>query len=156
MNSMKRLFYQVKHGIENLIIWFPIIWKDRDFDYAYLLDIAIFKTKKMLSFFESKKCMTDWNEEYSKKDLDALKKLIPLLEYIRDEKYKDDAFEGHYKKFPVSFDFLEENGNKVMSPMTKEERKSFRQAMKISESNYRKAMKEMDNFVLNHLRGWWD
>lgn len=27
--------YSIKYGISNLIKWFPLIWKDRDFDSKY-------------------------------------------------------------------------------------------------------------------------
>jgi len=160
MNPIKRLFYQVKEGIENLIVWFPIIWKDRDFDYNYLLYIIIFKTKNMVSFFESKYSITDWKEEHSKKDLNALKRVIPLLEYIRDEKYEDDAFKEHWEKFPAKLEFIENKDNtkpyKTLKPMSEKEMKSFKEAWLLSEINYKKAMREMGKLITTHFKGWWD
>ena len=35
----KYMFGNFKQGIRNLINYFPIIWKDRDWDYHYTLDI---------------------------------------------------------------------------------------------------------------------
>lgn len=34
-----------KTGIKNMIKWMPIVWKDRDWDGAYILDALIFKIK---------------------------------------------------------------------------------------------------------------
>lgn len=36
-----------KYGIRNLIDWFPIIWRDRDWDYHYLLVMLSFKLKRI-------------------------------------------------------------------------------------------------------------
>ena len=40
-------------GIKNMIVWLPIIWNDRDFDYSYLLKIVRFKLKRMLPAIEN-------------------------------------------------------------------------------------------------------
>lgn len=45
INSFLR--YDIKNGVRNLIVWFPIIWKDRDYDYVFLLSILSHKTKLM-------------------------------------------------------------------------------------------------------------
>lgn len=33
---MKQWLYKLQIGIHNLIIWFPIIWKHRNYDYIYV------------------------------------------------------------------------------------------------------------------------
>lgn len=38
----------IKYGIENLVIWFPTIWKDRNWDYYYFFKIL----EKKLELFE--------------------------------------------------------------------------------------------------------
>jgi hypothetical protein len=35
------------YGIRNLIRWFPLIWRDRDWDYCYLADLMRFKMLRM-------------------------------------------------------------------------------------------------------------
>lgn len=43
---------RIVRGVKNLIKWFPIIWKDRDFDRDYLYDIMYFKMSNMEEFFK--------------------------------------------------------------------------------------------------------
>ena len=38
-----RLYY----GVGNLIVYFPLIWRDRDWDHAYLLQLMEFKFRRM-------------------------------------------------------------------------------------------------------------
>lgn len=34
-------------GVSNLVTWAPIIWRDRDWDYSFLLDMLEFKLRRM-------------------------------------------------------------------------------------------------------------
>jgi hypothetical protein len=45
---MKHWIYKLQTGIHNLIIWFPIIWKHRDYDYIYV-SILLKHALKLLS-----------------------------------------------------------------------------------------------------------
>jgi len=45
------LYYRTKYGIRNLIVWFPIIWRDRDFDHAYLFTMLEYKFSRMEKLF---------------------------------------------------------------------------------------------------------
>lgn len=38
-------------GIKNLIVWFPIIWADRDWDWQFISDMLQFKLKRMSKAF---------------------------------------------------------------------------------------------------------
>lgn len=53
-------------NIKNLIAWFPVIWKDRDWDRYYLYNIMIFKLNKMEKFFNSNKTFTADAKERAK------------------------------------------------------------------------------------------
>ena len=39
--------YDLKRGIRNLWVWFPVIWKQFDFDQAYLYRLISHKLKLM-------------------------------------------------------------------------------------------------------------
>lgn len=45
------LVYQLKRGIKNLVIWFPLIWKDDQYDWTYLSKIMEFKLRLMSKSF---------------------------------------------------------------------------------------------------------
>ena len=40
-------------GIKNIIKWFPIIWRDRDFDWEFLANIMQFKMQNMSDYFKT-------------------------------------------------------------------------------------------------------
>lgn len=48
----RRFFKDFFNGIRNLVVWFPVIWRDRDWDWQYLSDIMQFKLNKMADSFE--------------------------------------------------------------------------------------------------------
>jgi hypothetical protein len=44
--------YDIHQGIRNLIIWFPIIWQDRSWDWDWLAKMMAFKLTLMVNGFE--------------------------------------------------------------------------------------------------------
>lgn len=78
-NGCKRMLKQIRRGIKNLIDWFPIIWRDRDYDYGYLLYILQHKLKRMQQFLLSDKAMALNAPQFAtqiKVVLDALERVI--------------------------------------------------------------------------------
>ena len=47
---IKNLYWR----IERIIRWIPVIWKNREFDHVYFLQIIAFKLKQMEKFYRSK------------------------------------------------------------------------------------------------------
>lgn len=54
---------EVIHGVKNLWKWFPVIWKDRDWDDHYIFEVLKFKLKNTANLIESKKRFLGWEEE---------------------------------------------------------------------------------------------
>jgi hypothetical protein len=50
---LSTLWWNLVYGVENLIRWFPIIWRDRDWDQNYLLRMMEFKFKRMALLHET-------------------------------------------------------------------------------------------------------
>ena len=46
MKTLRRLY----HSIQSLIYWFPVIWRDRDFDYQFTLVIMEHSLKRLYKF----------------------------------------------------------------------------------------------------------
>ena len=79
---MRRLIY----GIKNLIKWFPIIWKDRDWDYYYTMEI--FK-KKLL--FSAKHMRKYGHLENSIKYAEQMEDCAFLMHVVQNEVYLDEV-----------------------------------------------------------------
>lgn len=45
--------YQLKRGIKNLVIWFPVIWKNDVWDHSYLITLIDKQMEQMEDFFYS-------------------------------------------------------------------------------------------------------
>jgi hypothetical protein len=75
-------------GIKNIIKWFPIIWKDRDYDHAYIECMLLHKLKMMYDrFIDPNETYVNWDTDHGKKALKALKICITILERRRSEFY---------------------------------------------------------------------
>jgi len=46
----KYLHKEIKWGIQNLIYWFPIIWKDRNWDGHYIYEVMKHKLKAQANY----------------------------------------------------------------------------------------------------------
>jgi hypothetical protein len=44
--------YNIWYGIANIICWIPVIWSDRDYDWAFLAQIMEYKLRRMSKLFE--------------------------------------------------------------------------------------------------------
>lgn len=87
---------RIKQGIKNLIKWFPIIWRDRDFDQAFLLNIMSFKMKNMAELHRKYGYSVN-SEEYAKQLEECAKfaKKLSLEDYdVEDWKEEERMIES--------------------------------------------------------------
>ena len=98
LDYLETKWYNVKYGIENLFIWLPVTWKDRDWDWYYLSRLMRFKLLRM----------ADECEKYSyhvrkDKDVKQMRIVAELLRRMEDQPYYDNAdarIGGDRKKDP--------------------------------------------------------
>lgn len=150
------IFRKIKHscwsfieGVENLIYWLPIIWKDRQFDYECLLNIINHKLKYMEKFFNSDDA---WSADAKEIALE-LQEFRKLLEYIESHQFEEDAMKPYYDKYPILYtDFIRH----LNRERTEEEMALFRQCCDDIEVKYNIAMDEFCKIFKNRLLNWWD
>jgi len=118
--------YAIIDGISNLIKWFPLIWKDRDFDHGYLYDILYFKLGEMQKFFESDNTWSADAKEYAKQ----IKECRRLLKRIINESVIDENFNYEKCEYTIPLD--------EVFKLEKEEKKLFW------------------NMICDNIDGWWD
>lgn len=75
LNNIKYFFYDVKYGIQNIIYYLPVIWKDRDWDNEYILDLLKHKLKKNEKNLRKYSLAVD-----SDKTADEIKDVVDLIE----------------------------------------------------------------------------
>lgn len=78
MYKLKQFFKR----IYNLYRWFPIIWKDQDWDDFYIFEILKFKLKNQAKYIGGKDRHTR-----AKRDAEIMMLCVRLIEKVQDEYY---------------------------------------------------------------------
>lgn len=135
-------------GIKNLIVWFPIIWKDRDFDYIYLLIIMRKKLELMEHLFKY-----DSYKLNSKKDAEEIEQCINYLNNIINDDYHD-IFDGFYKKWgePGLFDYHQKSNYENHDEYIKEFKECCEKERQLLENDVNELFENMRKNILK----WWD
>ena len=69
-------------GVKNLIKWFPVIWKNRDWDHTYIYDVLKFKLEQQAEYIGGH------NRHVSaKRDAEIMLLCTRLIEKLHDEFY---------------------------------------------------------------------
>lgn len=121
---------QIYYGIHNLIVWFPVIWNDSQWDYCYMLEIMIKKMQLMEDFFNSDNAYSQDAKLYA----EEIKKAKEELIYINDNQYETGVLDEDNKA-------IVENIGKYVEEV---------------EKRYDKHMGNFCKIFKKELRGWWD
>lgn len=84
--------YDIPSGVRNLFIWFPIIWKNREYDHFYFLTLLKFKTSLIKKEFEKRYY---FNEHRIKE----LKIISLLIDRINKDEYTELLIKNHEEKY---------------------------------------------------------
>lgn len=155
-HSIVRFFLNIKRMIK----WFPIIWKTREYDYRYALDVFSFQLEQIKNYLESEKAHT----LHAKDHASRIKTCIELMAKVYDQDY----FDEHYRKivslygnytwnFESDSGFLEKIWEK---PYTKEELKQIEYETSVlfmeSCKKQKRAHKILWKFIEHNIMNWWD
>ena len=152
----------------HLIKWFPIIWKDRDWDHYYLLTIMQFKIDNTEKYI-SKANRHDDVPQISRN----LKLCSSLIDKIKSGYYEVE-YQDYYKqeidfiKDKLVFNVLEDNLDKyidknklIVSKLlnTNENLKSKENlllAMRVGTYKHEHAKRLLFNIMYDNIEQWWD
>ena len=169
----------LKHGIKNIIYWFPIIWKDRNWDHDYIFRILQHKLKAQSKYIGS-------NDRHTRAQYDAqrMNLCINLMQKLQDSYYdleymdyaKDrhwfepcegkegystweseniwEEYDQYFKKYPNIYRRVM-NGAGWASIEGREDDKHFI-AMSIGHMNVERAHKLLFKVLQTNIRNWWD
>lgn len=94
IRKIKEWPYHIKHGIRNLIIWFPVIWKDRWWDYYFIYTIL----RRKLHLMEKNIRLHGHHTKHIE-DADKIKKCVLLLDRLIEDDYHENVFKHHDEKW---------------------------------------------------------
>jgi len=81
-----RYFHQdIIQGIKNLIKWFLVIWKDRDWDDYYIFEVLKFKLKNQAEYISRR----DWHTR-AQEDSKNMLRCVELIDLVQNETYPSE------------------------------------------------------------------
>jgi hypothetical protein len=173
----------VKMGVKNLIYWFPIIWKDRNWDSHYIFEIMKHKLAGQADYIGRRDLHTRAQEDASKMRL-----CVKLMGLVQEEFYSseysdyhktkhwfediedkpgysswesrllEEKFDDYFKKYPLIYKRVI-NGEGVF-PLGDYDNvstdKKQRIAMNIGHINHDRAKKLLFKIMESEIEKWWD
>lgn len=125
MKFLRRL----KHSIESLIYWFPVVWNDRDWDQYFLWRLLQRKFEKMNKYFEEDTIAVFETED----EIESLKALKELQQISKN--LAEDAWDT-YDPFPQNIPYEEK--------------------VALAEAAYKKLVDRLSFLLSKYSRYWWD
>jgi hypothetical protein len=166
MYKIKQFFRR----IYNLYRWFPIIWKDQDWDHSFIFDILKFKLKNQAKYIGKRGCHVS-----AERDAEIMMTCVHLIEKVQDEWYGREYFDYHKSKLkfidseshPGSYEMkieeISENYDDYfkkypliyrMVPDLKASKHKI--ALDIARINEERAHKLLFKILEQNIRNWWD
>jgi len=106
-------------SVGNLIKWFPVIWKDRDWDDHYIFEVFKFKLEKQAKYIKEKGFHTN-----SGLDAKRMMLCVKLMEKVQEEFYTMEYMDYEDKDFffvPTGDDIEDVLGGYYMETRLKKE-----------------------------------
>ena len=150
---------QIWHGIKNIISWFPIIWRDRDWDHWYIYEILGFKLKRMEKLFRKY-----GHAEESEAIADQIKEVSVALERLIEDDYCADLHSAIRERWgELEFVDIGEDGYSTLKATkvhTKEDEvahdEDLRKCFFTEEKEISKDLAFVFETMRDNIRGWWD
>ena len=167
-------------GVKNLWRWFPIIWKDRDWDQHYIYDLIRKKLEFQAEFIGGRDIHTE-----AKRDAERMQLVARLIKLQQDDFYtmeymdyheqdvsfvdvldkpgysevvfnqKSERFDEFFAKYPRQYkNVLNGNINRYKRTRTIEDKQII--AMEIAHHNQARCQKLIFDIMHNHIERWWD
>jgi hypothetical protein len=171
----------LKQGIKNLWYWFPVIWKDRNWDDHYIFEVLKHKLKAQAKYIGDR-------DFHTRAQLDAkrMRLCVKLIQLVQDETYameymdyaKDrvwftpcedregsslynseevwEKYDEFFKKYPLVYKQV----MKGAGPFTLDGRDEADMkriiAMNIAHVNQERVQKLLFKILERDIRNWWD
>jgi hypothetical protein len=170
-----------KQGVKNIIYWFPVIWKDRDWDGHYIFEILQHKLVAQANYIGKRDFHTR-----AQQDARRMRLCVKLIKKVQEEDYtmeymdyaKDrvwftdcedrpgsslynseevwEKYDEYFKKYPLVYKKVLK-GEGVFTLDGRDESQMKRViAMNIAHLNHDRARKLLFKIMEENIEGWWD
>jgi len=134
-----------KKGISNLLYYFQIIWKDRQYDHSFIEELQLAKFKKIYKHYTEKKEFIMELVGMEKTLIQPLKICINILERRKNDWYTHVWYEQNYEE---SKDWCNSEA-KYKSDNLNRGLKAFQNSENRDWNNLNEIIKKYQNY-------WWD
>lgn len=180
ISNVRQYPSHIATGIKNLWKWFPIIWKDRDWDSYFIYDILKFKiinqskyigkknrhssssreaeimmmTARLMHRYQTEYYDTEYMDYHeSKYNWLSVKNTTKLKEL--DIELVSEKFNRYYKKYPLQYKkVMSGEINRYYRPVKQKDRKLI--AMEIAHENHNRCRKLLFKVMEANIDKWWD
>lgn len=170
-----------KQGVKNIIYWFPIIWKDRNWDSHYIFNILKHKLKAQADYIGRRDFHTR-----AQQDARRMRICVKLIEKVQEEDYameymdyvkdrvwftpcedrpglqqynSEEVWENYgeyFKKYPLVYKrVLKGEGVFTLNGRDESDMKGII-ARNIAHLNHDRARKLLFKIMEENIEGWWD
>jgi hypothetical protein len=167
-------------GIKNLIRWFPVIWKDRDWDQYFIYQIIKVKLEKQAKYIGGR----DYHSE-AKRDAEKMRLVCRLIERQQEESYSmeymdyqdidfklvptdeterwytveetvnGEEYDDFFKKYPRQYKrVLSGEVNRYRIQIEEKDKRTI--AMEISHENQKRCKDLIFKIMSENIERWWD
>lgn len=182
INKMKNIYIDILfffkstfRSIKNLYRWFPIIWKDRDWDDYYIFEILKFKLQNTAHYTESRKWFVGHEHEAAR-----IRLCIKLIERIQDEYYTMEYMdyetsilkfvprsEDHPGSYELEIEITEDKLDEYFAKYPKTYKRATEQipddtenrkriVLRMGHMQHEKAKRLLFNILNKHIESWWE
>ena len=171
----------LKQGIKNLWYWFPVIWKDRNWDDHYIFEVLKHKLKSQSKYIGDRDIHTR-----AQQDARRMRLCVSLIEKIQDETYAmecmdygkervwftpcddgtesslynseivEDNYKDFYKKYPLIYKRVLKGEGPFCLDGRDDSKMNQIIAMNIAHINQERVHKLLFKILEENIRGWWD
>ena len=145
-------------GIKNLIYWFPVIWRDHNWDYYHLLQILKHKLQAI------EKDAADWMSIDAELLASRLNRAVLMIDMIMEEAHEAEAFEIHKNKWGAAkVEWITLGDNLIEMHVTYPEasdqeaaKEDFRKLLDRANASRKLSIKTLFYIIENNFERWWD
>lgn len=145
---MKDFYFNFVTGVKNLWFWVPVIWRDRDWDYAFLLKIMEAKMRRMSVCIEHNDITVN-----SQKAAQQLRVSAALCRRIHNDEYFTNLTGPlvHNHHWEGDNFYLETYRNGELL-----DGKEYKRFGDMAERNLKNDIEYLTFLMRKYLRSWWE
>lgn len=176
----KHIPRNIRCGIRNLIKWFPVIWKDRDWDQHFIYEILAKKLTSQADYIEQR----DWHTR-AKRDAEVMRLVVKLIRIMQEDTYTMEYMEYNESKYnftatddteqwyTMDEEVISENYDEFFAKYPRQykllmqgklntrgrdvsELDAATKALMLSHHNQDRAHKLLFKIMEQNIEGWWD